>query len=160
MRMAGRLPWAIRLGLRVRGCWCIWRIASRGAGWRLCAWAVGWVVRWWWSARNCDSSFHSAMLSPGNERHEIPAADWTPTPEFIATTNVAWLMRKTGMATYEELHAWSVRQRAEYWGLAIERLGVRFQRPFREVVDLSRGVEAPEWLPGARMNIVESCFAA
>jgi len=67
------------------------------------------------------------MLPPGNEHEEIPTADWTPTPEFIATTNVAWLMQKTGTSTYEELHAWSVRHRAEYWGTAIERLGVRFQ---------------------------------
>lgn len=100
------------------------------------------------------------MLPPGNEPDEIPAADWTPTPEFIATTNVGWLMKKTGVTTYEELHAWSVRHRAEYWGTAIERLGVRFQRPYREVLDLSRGAEAPQWLTGARINIAESCFSA
>lgn len=100
------------------------------------------------------------MLPPGNEHDEDPAADWTPTPEFIATTNVGWLMKTTGLATYEELHAWSVQHRAEYWGTAIERLGVRFQQPYREVMDLSRGAEAPQWLPGARLNIAESCFSA
>ncbi|MEP6670418.1 MAG: AMP-binding protein [Chthoniobacter sp.] len=100
------------------------------------------------------------MLPPGNERDESLEADWTPTPEFVATTNLAWLMERTRTATYEELHAWSVRHRAEYWGLAIERLGVRFERPCRAVLDLSRGVEAPQWLPGARLNVVESCFSA
>ena len=69
-------------------------------------------------------------------------------------------MRKVGVTSYDDLHAWSVRNRAEYWKLAIERLGVRFDRPFREMLDLSRGVEAPQWLPGARLNIVESCFSA
>ncbi|HSI13986.1 MAG TPA: AMP-binding protein [Chthoniobacter sp.] len=100
------------------------------------------------------------MLPPGNETHENPSVDWTPTPEFFATTNVAWLMKQTGKDTYEELHAWSVQHRAEYWGTAIERLGVRFQQPYRAVMDLSRGVEAPQWLAGARMNIAESCFSA
>jgi acetyl-CoA synthetase len=100
------------------------------------------------------------MLPPGDEPNTAPTADWTPTPDFIATTNVGWLMQQTGKATYAELHTWSVRHRAEYWRLAIERLDVRFQRPFREIVDLSCGVEAPEWLPGARLNIVESCFSA
>lgn len=100
------------------------------------------------------------MLSPSNEPNKAPEADWTPTPEYIATTNVAWLMKKTGTSTYEELHAWSVHHRAEYWKTAIERLGVRFQQPYREVMDLSRGLESPQWLAGARMNIVESCFAA
>src|SRR5258708_34446554 len=100
------------------------------------------------------------MLLPGNERTESPTPDWTPTPEFIATTNIAWLMQRVGVGSYEELHAWSVRNRAEYWKLAIERLGVQFDRPFREVLDLSEGIAAPQWLPGARMNIVESCFSA
>jgi acetyl-CoA synthetase len=100
------------------------------------------------------------MLLPGNKRTESPTPDWTPTPEFIATTNVGWLMQEVGAASYDELQAWSVQHRAEYWKLAIARLGVRFERPFREVLDLSRGVEAPQWLPGARLNIVESCFAA
>ena len=90
-----------------------------------------------------------------------PRTDWTPTAEFIGTTNLAWLMQRVGVHSYEELHTWSVRHRAEYWSLAIERpLGVRFRPPATRVVDPSAGVEAPRWLPGARLNIVESCFTA
>ncbi len=100
------------------------------------------------------------MPSPHNDQLEPPAPDWTPTPEFIATTNLAWLMQRVGVESYAELHAWSVQHRAEYWSLAIERLAVRFREPFSTVVDLSRGVGEPRWLPGARMNIVESCFTA
>jgi acetyl-CoA synthetase len=44
--------------------------------------------------------------------------------------------------------------------LAIERLGIRLRRPCDRVMDLSRGVEAPAWLPGAQLNIVESCLNA
>ncbi|MEA3213396.1 MAG: acetyl-CoA synthetase [Chthoniobacter sp.] len=100
------------------------------------------------------------MPSPRKEHLEPPAPDWTPTQEFIATTNLAWLMQRAGVNSYARLHAWSVRHRAEYWSLAIERLGVRFREPFGTVLDLSRGVEDPTWLTGARMNIVETCFAA
>ena len=100
------------------------------------------------------------MPSPRNLRLEPAAPDWTPTPEFIATTNLAWLMQRAGVDSHDELHAWSVRHRTEYWALAIERLGVRFRKPFREVLDSSRGVEETRWLPGAQMNIVDSCFAA
>ena len=89
-----------------------------------------------------------------------PAPDWIPTPEFMATTNLAWAMRHVGVASYAALHAWSVQHRAEFWELAIERLGVRFREPFGKVMDLSQGIEAPRWLAGARLNIVESCFAA
>jgi acyl-coenzyme A synthetase/AMP-(fatty) acid ligase len=62
--------------------------------------------------------------------------------------------------SYEALHAWSVQHREEYWRLAMERLGLSFQRGFDRVMDLSQGVEKPPWLVGARFNIVESCFAA
>ena len=86
--------------------------------------------------------------------------DWTPTPEFIATTNLAWLMRRAGVDSYDELHAWSVRNRESYWAAAIERLGLRFCEPYERVADLSAGIESPRWLPGANMNIVESCFSA
>jgi acetyl-CoA synthetase len=78
----------------------------------------------------------------------------------MATTNLAWLMQKTGTASYEALHAWSVQHREEFWALAIERIGVRFDQPYRAVLDLSLGVDAPRWLPGARLNVVESCFQA
>ena len=88
------------------------------------------------------------------------APAWEPSPGFIRTTNIAWLMQRSGMEAYEALHTWSVQHRQEYWRLAIERLGLFFQRPFDRVMDLSQGVEEPQWLVGARLNIVESCFAA
>ena len=75
------------------------------------------------------------MESLRDEPLEAPAPDWTPTAEFIATTDLAWLMQRVGVNSYDELHAWSVRNRAEYWALAIERLGVRFHEPFRTVLD-------------------------
>ena len=84
---------------------------------------------------------------------------WAPTAEFAAGTNLAWLMNQVGADTWDDLHAWSVAHRDDYWRLAIERLGLRFQRPFECVADFSRGPEHPVWLPGARLNIVESCLA-
>ena len=96
----------------------------------------------------------------GLSQMEVLAPEWTPTPEFIATTNLAWAMQTVDVDSYEALHAWSLRNPAEFWKLASERLGVRFRAPFERVMDLSRGLEAPRWFPGARLNIVESCFAA
>jgi acetyl-CoA synthetase len=85
---------------------------------------------------------------------------WTPTPESMADTIVAWLIRHTGIVSYEDLHAWSVQNRESYWAAAMERLGIRFRVPHERVLDLSEGIESPRWLPGARLNIVESCFTA
>ena len=88
------------------------------------------------------------------------AMDWTPSSEEISASNVGWLMRHADAASYMELHRWSVQHREEYWATAMKRLGIRLRHPFSRVMDLSGGVELPHWLPGARLNIVESCFAA
>jgi acetyl-CoA synthetase len=100
------------------------------------------------------------MKNSNEEMPESPQPAWTPTPEFISTANVAWLMRRAGVNSYEALHRWSVQNREEFWALTIERLGIRFQQPFSRVMDLSDGVENPRWLVDARFNIIESCFAA
>jgi acetyl-CoA synthetase len=85
---------------------------------------------------------------------------WVPSLDFISTTNMAWLMTQVGVNSYDELHRWSVQHREKFWKLVIERLDIRLRQPFSQVMDLSGGVEAPRWLVGAQLNIVESCFNA
>jgi acetyl-CoA synthetase len=70
------------------------------------------------------------------------------------------LMNSLKLNSYPELHAWSIQNRAEFWEIAIQRLGIYFQEKYNQVIDLSHGVESPQWLVGARFNIVESCFLA
>lgn len=89
-----------------------------------------------------------------------PQADWLPSPETIRDANLTWLMNEVGIDKYAALHAWSVREPAAYWKLVMQRLGIQLQQPTKEIVDLSAGVESPRWLPGARLNIVDSCFQA
>jgi acetyl-CoA synthetase len=89
---------------------------------------------------------------------ESPA--WTPSAEFINSTNIAWLMRRVSVDSYQALHAWSAQNRPAFWSLAIDRLGIRFQHPCTRVGDFSGGLENPHWLVDARLNIVESCFTA
>ncbi len=85
---------------------------------------------------------------------------WTPTPQSLSGTNIEWLMQYAAVDSYDELHRWSVDEREPYWAAVVERLGIRFRQPYDRVLDLSDGVESPNWFPGAKMNIVESCFSA
>ncbi len=57
-----------------------------------------------------------AMKTTANLQELSPV--WTPSTEFIATTNIAWLMRHVGADSYEALHAWSVQNREAYWAVA------------------------------------------
>lgn len=85
---------------------------------------------------------------------------WIPSEEQIQATNIAALMDELNLASYSELHTWSVKNRAEFWEIIIRRLNIRFQQKYTQIVDLAQGIESPQWLVDARMNIVESCFQA
>jgi len=69
------------------------------------------------------------------------------------------LMRELGLTAYEELHAWSVRQREQYWAWVVQRLGIHLQRNYGTLLDLTHGSEQPRWLVGAQLNIVRVVFA-
>lgn len=89
-----------------------------------------------------------------------PPPAWFPSDDQIEATNVAALMRELQISSYAELHAWSVQRRAEFWHRMIQRLGIQFQQPYTQLVDLAQGLEFPNWLVDSRLNIVESCFQA
>lgn len=89
-----------------------------------------------------------------------PPPAWFPSDQQIQATHIAALMNELKLGSYPELHTWSVQNRAEFWDLMIQRLDIRFQEKYAKVVDLSHGIESPQWLVGARFNIAESCFQA
>ncbi|MFV2071952.1 MAG: AMP-binding protein [Thermoanaerobaculales bacterium] len=87
-----------------------------------------------------------------------PPPVWIPNPEAIAESNIGRLMGELEIEDYRELHRWSVSHRAEFWRRAIDRLGIVFSREPDEILDLTGGPSHPAWLPGAELNIVDSCF--
>lgn len=86
----------------------------------------------------------------------MTAATWQPDEATRARANLTALLEARGLERYEDLHAWSVEDRPGYWSAVLERLGVRFERPPETVLDASRGPLAPHWLPGARLDLVDS----
>ncbi len=63
-------------------------------------------------------------------------------------------------AEYIDLYQWSIAYRAAFWQAAIESVGIKFKQPFTSILDVSHGVENPNWLAGSKLNIVDSCFKA
>lgn len=89
----------------------------------------------------------------------IPIA-WIPDETSMRTSNLEKLMTELKIDSFEELHQWSIENRAAYWEKAIGLLGIKLEKKYTRVLNLEKGVENPSWLEGARMNIVESCFHA
>ena len=83
---------------------------------------------------------------------------WQPDSDIIAAANVMAVADELGLADYEALHAWSVENRASFWELVINRLGIRFARPATAILEGTP--QHPLWFPGARLNIAESLFQA
>ena len=103
---------------------------------------------------------HETVFSDWDVTTQGPPPAWLPSHEHIQTTNIAELMKVLKLDSYEALHAWSVTNRADFWKLMIERLGIQFKKEFTEIADLSKGAEFPRWLVDAKLNITESCFNA
>jgi acetyl-CoA synthetase len=88
-----------------------------------------------------------------------PAPAWLPSVTQIAAANVTTFMHERNLDSHEDQHRWSVDNRDDFWASTIDRLGIQFCEPFTAIVDPASDAETPRWLPGASLNIVDSCFA-
>lgn len=87
-----------------------------------------------------------------------PGPAWVPGKEDLTRSNLAKLMADLGLQRYEELHRWSVENRDEFWAKLIRTLGIVFRKDPSRIRDPQSPLTRPDWLPGAELNIAESCF--
>jgi acetyl-CoA synthetase len=76
----------------------------------------------------------------------------------VERANVTALARSLGLRSYEQLHAWSVRDRDAFWARALQELRIPMRQAPRAIREGT--ARDPAWLPGARLNVVEACFQA
>ncbi len=88
------------------------------------------------------------------------AAAWTPSSEDMKTTNIFQCMQEFDMHSVEDFHRWSIQHVEKFWGMMLDKLHIQFEKPPEKICDLSLGIEKPQWLVNAKMNIVNSCFNA
>ena len=100
------------------------------------------------------------LFAAWNVRERGPAPIWFPDERTTSSANVTALMRRIGCRDVAALHRWSVNEPQEFWTTVIKLLEIRFRHPPAKTLEVDRGVAHPDWLVGARLNIVESCFAA
>lgn len=91
---------------------------------------------------------------------KLPAPAWLPDEESIKTIHLAALMQQKKLQTYTAFHRWSVTHYQEFWQDMTRILNITFDQPYTALVDLAKGIEAPQWFPNAKLNIVTSCFQA
>jgi len=121
---------------------------------------------WQQIAQSCfrtDDSFelhrflYQAASASSRASHD-PLPAWFPQVDARQSCNIGRMMTELGIDSVADLHEWSTQHRKAFWGWLIDKLGIHFLEPFRDIADLTGGAEWPCWFPGARMNIVDSCF--
>ncbi|WP_036565066.1 AMP-binding protein [Nocardioides halotolerans] len=83
---------------------------------------------------------------------------WSPDDDYRTSSNVARLMRRLDVSTADALRAESVRDVAAFWDVVVDDLEIPFRVPFSRVLDLSAGIERPEWFVGGVLNAYDACL--
>ena len=87
---------------------------------------------------------------------------WQPSAERIKNSNLSALMaqlkEKKGLefANYDELHKWSVDERADFWESVWEYGGIISSKDYDEVMVDGDKMPGAKWFTGARLNFAEN----
>ena len=82
---------------------------------------------------------------------------WQPTAAYTERSHLRRFMSQHGLADFAALLEWSTTKVPAFTDAVLKYLGVQFETPYTQVLDLSRGPEWPRWCVGGRLNIVLSC---
>ncbi len=83
---------------------------------------------------------------------------WSPTPEYIEQANITRFMRVHKIQNYEELIRRSTDDTEWFWEACLKDLNIRWQEPYKKLLDLSKGFSWAEWFVGGKLNIVDHCL--
>ena len=87
------------------------------------------------------------------------AGSWYPQQRHLDEAQVLKLAEKLGVPDYDSLLALSIERPDAYWDVAMDFLGIKWERRPEAYVDLARGKEFPQWFPGGRLNWVDTILA-
>jgi acetyl-CoA synthetase len=88
---------------------------------------------------------------------DISNIEWRPGADF-ADCRLRKLLDACGVADMAALHAQTAADPAWFWDTAIKFLDVQFYEPYRQVLDLSEGIQHPKWCLGGKTNVVLNCL--
>jgi len=83
---------------------------------------------------------------------------WRPKAELVARSNLKFFMHHHGLRSLDELQLRSTRDIEWFWESILKVLGIRFEKPYSKIVDLSKGLAWPQWCLEGRLNIIHSCL--
>lgn len=88
--------------------------------------------------------------------HEPDGALWNPPDAAIANSQIMRFACTAGYADFDELLRRSVEDPARYWAAMLDFLAIRWQRPYRDFLDVAQGPAFPRWFVGGALNLTDS----
>lgn len=79
---------------------------------------------------------------------------WQPTPEAMARTRLHAFLQAHRLPDYSALSARADADPAWMWDAVLLFFDVQFHQPYSTILDLSRGIEQPQWCVGGETNLV------
>ena len=100
------------------------------------------------------------MGTDGSGGEPFVAGDviWRPDPAVAEQSRLGRFMKAHDIAGFPDLLERAASDLPWFWDATVRDLGVRFARPYEQVLDTADGVEWARWWRGAAMNIAESCL--
>ena len=83
---------------------------------------------------------------------------WTPSPEVVERAQLTKFMKQVGVSNFDELCKYSIDDTENFTEEVLKFLDIKFDTPYTKLLDTSNGVEFPNWLDGAGLNITEMCL--
>ncbi|HEX5465376.1 MAG TPA: AMP-binding protein [Candidatus Limnocylindrales bacterium] len=88
---------------------------------------------------------------------DVEGVAWRPSPETVARSRLAALVRTAGEQDLTGLQRHAERDPAWFWGLAADDLALPWQRRPRQVMDASDGPEWTRWWIGGAFDYAAAC---
>ena len=70
---------------------------------------------------------------------------WEPTAEYIDRSHLKAFMDRHGLDSFQALVERSTQDVAWFTEALLQYLDIQFQKPYTQVVDLSQGIQRPDW---------------
>ncbi len=81
---------------------------------------------------------------------------WEPTQEQVESSNLARFMKQEQISDYDTLIKRSEEDVSWFWNAFISFAGIEFAKPYRSVLDSSKGLPWPEWFVDGKINLVHN----
>jgi acetyl-CoA synthetase len=82
---------------------------------------------------------------------------WQPAAEVVERAQLTRFMKQIGANSFDELYQFSINEVEKFTMEVLHFLEIKFNPPYEKLLDLSDGVEFPNWCAGAGLNIAEMC---